>query len=373
MKPLDALSLVPTVEDSRRVADALPGSVVLFGSVARGDADHDSDIDLLVIVDHVDRDNPWEHHRLLCDLAEKAESVDARAELVVVDWPEWMSRRQVPGRVEHAADTQGTWLRRHSPGSEVKWEKLMNPRDVATASVIAALRNATVRLEGAGSSMVPHRKEIRLASAGEENLYWSAWQSRLARINGDLHDGLEELFRALRLLTGVSYNKRAKHTLVGPFDEFPGPVQDALSQHLTVTDMQWIQIWHSASFCEEGARLSVSPETTRQLGYVASDVAAYIHNVTGVAAGLAVYCSSTIKISQAVIALIQEEASNGDGSVKATADLETVLKDLWITVDWLREELDTSLWLYPDGTPPNGWTQPTPAELQGRLPPWSGH
>ena len=46
----------PTVEDARRAASALPGSILLFGSVARGDSRPASDIDLMVVVDDVDDD-----------------------------------------------------------------------------------------------------------------------------------------------------------------------------------------------------------------------------------------------------------------------------------------------------------------------------
>ena len=40
----ETTSLAPTVDDARRVAEVLPGSVLLFGSVARGDATPGSDI-----------------------------------------------------------------------------------------------------------------------------------------------------------------------------------------------------------------------------------------------------------------------------------------------------------------------------------------
>ena len=49
---------VPTVADAQRAADGVAdsgaGRVLLFGSVARGDAHHDSAIDLMVIYDDLD-------------------------------------------------------------------------------------------------------------------------------------------------------------------------------------------------------------------------------------------------------------------------------------------------------------------------------
>ena len=44
----------PSIQDARRAAEMLPGSVRLFGSVARGEATASSDIDLLVVLDDVD-------------------------------------------------------------------------------------------------------------------------------------------------------------------------------------------------------------------------------------------------------------------------------------------------------------------------------
>ncbi|MEX0992372.1 MAG: UPF0158 family protein [Solirubrobacterales bacterium] len=66
-EPLDAQGVAQAVAaDLRRLYGERLRRVALFGSWARGDAHPDSDIDLLVVLDHVD--SPWEEHRRMDDI-----------------------------------------------------------------------------------------------------------------------------------------------------------------------------------------------------------------------------------------------------------------------------------------------------------------
>ena len=119
---------VPTVADARRAVGALPGSVLLFGSVARGEASLGSDIDVVVVVDRVG-DEQFSLQRLQeeGELANRAGEVCGfPVQVWLVDWPEWRSRSPVWGTVEHEARTQGRWLRRVPPGPDAKWKKRMS-------------------------------------------------------------------------------------------------------------------------------------------------------------------------------------------------------------------------------------------------------
>ena len=57
---MTGLAQVPTADDARRAAEVLlqagVGTVLLYGSVARGDATEHSDIDLIAIYDNIDYD-----------------------------------------------------------------------------------------------------------------------------------------------------------------------------------------------------------------------------------------------------------------------------------------------------------------------------
>ena len=150
MRPmtLTRTASVPTVEDARRVAEALPGSVLLFGSVAKNKATSRSDIDLLVIVDHLDRDDLGRLSTYLDRLDDDAYEVDTRASLVVIDWPEWESRRRVPpsGWKMKPTRTVSGYAKR-PPGASVKWEKMKDERQVRTDTLCHHLSNVAARLD----------------------------------------------------------------------------------------------------------------------------------------------------------------------------------------------------------------------------------
>ncbi len=84
------------------LAVASPSQIILFGSQARGDADADSDIDLMVIEPLVD--NPaLEAVRLYRAVGWVGTGVD----ILVYSEAEFARRSTVPGTVLHQARTQG--------------------------------------------------------------------------------------------------------------------------------------------------------------------------------------------------------------------------------------------------------------------------
>ena len=88
--------VVPTLAEAERAArveaDAGAGSVLLFGSVARGEDHLHSDIDLMVIYDNLDyavrQDLTMELERLA-----RAE-VDCPVDVHLTDRPEWKMRTE---------------------------------------------------------------------------------------------------------------------------------------------------------------------------------------------------------------------------------------------------------------------------------------
>ena len=375
MRPmtLTRTASVPTVEDARRVAEALPGSVLLFGSVAKNKATSRSDIDLLVIVDHLDRDDLGRLSTYLDRLDDDAYEVDTRASLVVIDWPEWKSRRRVPPRVEYEADSRGVWLRKRSPGASVQWEKMKDVRQVITDTLCHHLSNVAAHLHSAHSQLEPSSGERRLIATQEEDEYWWAVRGRLSNLNHKCHVVLEESLLALCCLIGQSYEKDSGHKLTKIFGRLPDEVQHVMLNMRPPLDweaMEWIQKWRDVGTYKEAFRMSTTPETTEKLGWVASDVASLVNQMTGVDVGVAIYSAYTATVADLVARYVHMEAGNGEPPFLVTSELEKWVERLGRLVPWVHEALSTREWLYPGGAPPHGWKIPPAQQITNVDLPW---
>lgn len=89
----------------RLVAAAQPTKIILFGSQARGDADHRSDVDLLVIKAHV-----ADRYEELVALDRALSGLTMPVDILLVSEVEFEERAQQPGTVERAARKEGRVL-----------------------------------------------------------------------------------------------------------------------------------------------------------------------------------------------------------------------------------------------------------------------
>ena len=86
----------------RILAVSQPNRIILFGSQARGDADQDSDMDLMVIEPSVEN-TALEAARLYRAVGWVGKGVD----ILVYSEPEFAMRSSIPGTVLHQASTEG--------------------------------------------------------------------------------------------------------------------------------------------------------------------------------------------------------------------------------------------------------------------------
>ena len=350
-------STAPTVADARRAARALPGSVLLFGSVARGEGSSISDIDVVVVVDRLDTEQ-FSAPRLEDErrLARRAGSACGwPVQVWLVDWAEWRSRSPVWGTVEHEAHAQGIWLNQVPPGPEVRWDKRMSARQVRTSAVIAALNNAYRRFRGVVDSMRPNPIEVKLAESGDKDAYWKDLRYRLSDINANLHIALEQLLVAVLHLTDSRF-VRESHDLTVLFEALPPTAQEDLLSRLSVADLKWAEQWRSAASYSNAAVQSAEVSTTRHLGLITTDVADYTTRLaTGYAVGVVAYAAAVIDVGDAVVEMIIELSRRADSPAAYTEELVTAAEQVREIADWVRKALGGSGWLYPDGVPPNGW------------------
>jgi predicted nucleotidyltransferase len=89
-------NLVPSILDEI-VATADPARVILFGSVARGEAGPESDLDLLVVLDHLD---PAERAHLMGSIR-FAVTAPAAIDVFVTDVEEFERRMDVNGSMRY--------------------------------------------------------------------------------------------------------------------------------------------------------------------------------------------------------------------------------------------------------------------------------
>jgi predicted nucleotidyltransferase len=84
-----------------------PLKIVLFGSVARGETGYDSDLDLLVVFEHVE----WENKRRLgVDIRVAVADVPVPKDIVVTDLDEIARRGHIIGTILYPALREGEVL-----------------------------------------------------------------------------------------------------------------------------------------------------------------------------------------------------------------------------------------------------------------------
>ncbi len=94
--------LVPAIVDEV-VAEAHPRKIILFGSVARGEAGPDSDLDLLVVLDHFD---PAQRAHLMGRIR-FAITAPTAIDVFVTDLEEYERRKDVNGSMQYWPSREG--------------------------------------------------------------------------------------------------------------------------------------------------------------------------------------------------------------------------------------------------------------------------
>ena len=191
----------PTLADARRAAEELAaagaGQVLLFGSVARGDACEISDIDLVAVFDDIDYER---RSALRRSLGAAAEDVCGHpVEVYVTDRPEWRRRTgQVSASFEAAIALDAVTLLDRPAGS-VRWHKEIGMADTNDAEALGRLDEAAKAVNLMAKSLMPDAMESMEA---DDDVPYRLW--RLIDVCAAGSMAVETALKALAALAGSS-------------------------------------------------------------------------------------------------------------------------------------------------------------------------
>ena len=195
----DAPRAAPTLADAQRAADALahldPGLVLLYGSVADGTADTDSDLDLMVVFD--DLGDYGERPLLRRRAKEAVESAIGRhVDVRVTDRPEWRARTACVSSFERHVASRAVTLRERQAG-DVDWHKeiLIPPTDAGMAQTsLGDLAQALVSLN---NELTPYVQELEAGELGDADREARSRARRMRSVCASAQAAMETGLKAL--------------------------------------------------------------------------------------------------------------------------------------------------------------------------------
>lgn len=270
---------VPCRADAERaaavLADAGVSRVVLFGSVARGDATERSDIDLAAIYDDLDYRTRSERVEELSSLASAA--AGHPVEVFVTDRPEWKVRtEQVCTSFESRAAREGVVLVDRDTG-EVNWSKEMvmasNDYEVALTRLHETLRGLMSLCE----RLSPGREEHSQRRKGNEDVTFLLSAVRFGRVCAHVQYTVETALKALIHLNADRETLAWGHDINKLCAELPDTHLQAVRSRLSEPMADEITRWHMRSryWDEKWVDDPASPELIKELTMVGCAVAIY--------------------------------------------------------------------------------------------------
>lgn len=268
----------PGQADAERAAQALVAAgvsqVMLFGSVARGEATGDSDIDLVAVYDDLDYRERYRRKTELTGLVSR--TLGRGADVLVTDRPEWKARtEQVLTSFENRIAAEGIVLADEGPGN-VDWGKEMVMPVTGYAEALRRLREVGRALVTLNMFLKPDEEERNERETGDpdEALYLSI--VRLENACGQVQRTVESSIKALAHAAGRSRNLRG-HDIDQLCRLLVEPYASGVRERLDTATAGEITRWHELSRYEPDEEIREPPDhnLVRRLAGVACSVASY--------------------------------------------------------------------------------------------------
>ena len=194
----------PCREDAERAAEAVAvdgvSAVLLFGSVARGEAGLDSDIDLVAIHDDLDYSTRFERSSELAQLA--TEAAGHRAFVYVTDWPEWEYRSTEVSTSLESAIADGAVTLYHREPAGVRWGKEIGMPTTNRGEAAARLDNSRRALFGLTNHLTMSMSEKNALEDRDPGYYLLAITDRMCALCAGAQMAIETSLKALIHLGG---------------------------------------------------------------------------------------------------------------------------------------------------------------------------
>ncbi|WP_419838614.1 nucleotidyltransferase domain-containing protein [Candidatus Poriferisodalis sp.] len=239
----------PDLGAARRAADELVsagvGTVLLFGSLARGDTATPGDIDLVAIYD--DLGDYGGRAACRAELQRRARAVSGcPVDVIVTDAPEWATRTTgVPCSIEALIAEDAITLADIDQHGEIDWDKDIGMPATPAAELQERFANLADAVLDLTANLVPGTEEARAAAAGDLSEHTATELRRFAKACSAAHMVFESSAKIMLILTAGAPPPR-EHRIPTLLATQPQWVSEAFEAAARNIDLIKLSDWHQA-------------------------------------------------------------------------------------------------------------------------------